>query len=373
MDFGRQTLDFNGRRIKGENPLAVFDASQLSFEDLRSHLQTLALHYPEGGAIGYFSYEAAKEWEPSAYSFSYPQAVPLFRLVAYQKLNFSSNENLNASPHSSLEMRELSEVAQRSKWYKSGVEEIRQYIGAGDIYQANLTCRIETETDFSPSAIYERLAYNWPFQPPQQGALLEWDDFSVVSNSPESFLTLKDGVLESKPIKGTTARDTDPLELQNDPKNRAENVMIVDLLRNDLGRVCDFGTVHVPHLCEIETFPTLHHLVSTVRGNLRHDLTMFDAFKAAFPCGSITGAPKIRAMQILSELEPTARDISMGAIGYFGFNQTMEWNVAIRTATIIGRTAHFQVGGGIVTDSEPQSEYEEMKLKARALWSALTG
>jgi len=371
MDFGRQTLDFNGRRISGENPIAVFDASQLSFEALRVEIEKLAPKFPEGGAIGYFSYEAAREWEPRAYPIARPQSVPLFRLVAYEKLNFAPNQNHKIYRRFPLEMRELPEDDGRREWYQSGVEKIREYIGAGDIYQANLTCRIETETPFSPADIYQRLSHNWPFNPPQQGALLEWDDFSVVSNSPESFLTLRDGVLESKPIKGTLARDKDPLELQNDPKNRAENVMIVDLLRNDLGRVCEFGSVHVPHLCEIETFPTLHHLVSTVRGNLRADLTMFDAFKAAFPCGSITGAPKIRAMQILNELEPTARDISMGAIGYFGFNQTMEWNVAIRTATIIEKTAHFHVGGGIVTDSEPQSEYEEMRLKARALWSAL--
>lgn len=372
MDFGRQHLDFNGRRINGQSPITVFDGSDYSFEQLTAELETLSPQFPEGGAIGYFSYEAAREWEPRAYPIVRPQLIPTFRLVAYEKLTFEPNENQKIYRRFPLEMRDLPDFLGNRHWYESNVQKIREFIGAGDIYQANLTCHIEAETPFSPAKIYGRLAHNWPFNPPQQGALLEWDDFSVVSNSPETFLTLKDGVLESKPIKGTISREHNPLELQNDPKNRAENVMIVDLLRNDLGRACEYGSVHVPHLFAIETFPTLHHLVSTVRGTLRHDLTMFDAFKAAFPCGSITGAPKIRAMQILNEIEPTSRGISMGTIGYFGFNATMEWNVAIRTATIIGKTAHFSVGGGIVTDSEPESEYEEMKLKARALWSALT-
>ena len=147
--------------------------------------------------------------------------------------------------------------------------------------------------------------------------------------------------------------------------------MIVDLLRNDLGRVCEFGSVQVPELCALKTFPTLHHLVSTVTGTLRENLDATDAMRALFPCGSISGAPKIRAMQILSEMETTRRGASMGAIGYFGFDGDADWNVAIRTITLQKQVAHFHVGGGITCGSEAQSEYEEMLLKAAALQRAL--
>ena len=216
-------------------------------------------------------------------------------------------------------------------------------------------------------------------KPAIRGALLEWRDFSIVSDSPETFLTLRNGVLEARPIKGTIRRGCDAADdnarktqLLNSAKDRAENVMIVDLMRNDLGRVCEFGTVHVPQLYQIETFPTLHHGVSVVRGRLRAGLDGLDAFIAAFPCGSITGAPKIRAMQIINELENVPRGASMGAIGYFGFDGAMEWSVAIRTATLVENRAYFNVGGGIVADSDAEAEYDEMRLKARALWTVLS-
>ncbi len=160
--------------------------------------------------------------------------------------------------------------------------------------------------------------------------------------------------------------------LRNSTKDRAENVMIVDLLRNDLGRVCKWGSVRVPQLFEVQSFPTLHHLVSTVAGELRPEFDDVDAMRACFPCGSITGAPKIRAMQIIDELEPVRRGVAMGAIGYFGFNGDMDWNVAIRTITCKNDTAYFHVGGGIVADSTPQDEYSEMLLKERALRAALS-
>jgi para-aminobenzoate synthetase component 1 len=209
-------------------------------------------------------------------------------------------------------------------------------------------------------------------------ALLEWDDLAIVSNSPERFLRLRGREVLAQPIKGTIKRGQTPAEdeklqreLENSAKNRAENVMIVDLMRNDLGRVCEFGSVRVPKLCEIETFPTLHHLVSDVTGTLRKKCDGLDLIRACFPCGSITGAPKIRAMQIIDQMEPAQRGVAMGAVGYFAFDGDMEWNVAIRTITCKNDTAYFHAGGGIVADSEAQSEHDEVMLKAKALLAAL--
>lgn len=196
--------------------------------------------------------------------------------------------------------------------------------------------------------------------------------------SPRPFVTHR-GVLQAQPIKGTARRGATQSEdeyskeaLRNSVKDRAENVMIVDLLRNDLGRVCKWGSVRVPQLFEVQSFPTLHHLVSSVSGELRAECDGVDAMRACFPCGSITGAPKIRAMQIIDELEPARRGAAMGAIGYFGFNGDMDWNVAIRTVTCKNNTAYFHVGGGIVADSAAQDEYSEMLLKAQALRAALS-
>ena len=368
MDFGRQILDFNGIRTTGQRPFAVCE----DFSVLEEMLRGAAEQFPQGGAIGFWSYEAARLWEPRAWHLQRDALLPSFRLTFYEELKQSTPPASFITPPTLMPVPDDREVRD---YYVSGVERIQRFIGQGDIYQANLTHRFETQTTHSPAQVYERLR---ALGAAPRGALLEWSDFALVSNSPETFLTLKDGVLESKPIKGTIARGSSSAEdaelkdkLRDSVKDRAENVMIVDLLRNDLGRVCEFGSVCVPALWEVETFPTLHHLVSTVRGRLKPELEPLDAFCAAFPCGSITGAPKIRSMQILSELEPCSRGASMGAIGYFGFDGSMEWSVAIRTATLINQTAHFHAGGGIVADSQPEAELEEMRLKARALWSAL--
>lgn len=372
MNYGRATLDFNGTRICGAGPFALCE----SIEELPSLLREGACRFPLGGALGFWSYEAARAWEPRAWARFEESGVPRLRLVFFRELvrmpiplPQAGNCPLEAVPDDNA----------RRDFYTQGVGRIREFIARGDIYQANLTHRFEVQTPHSPHAVYERLR---ALGAAPRGALLEWDDFSLVSNSPETFLTLRDGILESKPIKGTIARgetleeDAErKAQLQTSQKDRAENVMIVDLIRNDLGRICEFGSVQVPSLWEIETFPTLHHLVSTVRGTLRRDCDALDAFRAAFPCGSITGAPKLRAMQILSELEPVPRGASMGAIGYFAWHDgqvdEMEWSVAIRTATIVGNRATFHAGGGIVADSRAEEEYQEMQLKARALWNAL--
>ena len=187
-----------------------------------------------------------------------------------------------------------------------------------------------------------------------------------------------DGEVETWPIKGTRPRGATPaedrhriLELVASPKDRAENVMIVDLLRNDLGRVCEYGTVRVPRVCEVETFQYVHHLVSEVRGRLAPGKTPLDLLRACFPGGSVTGAPKVRAMEIIAELEPTARGPYCGSLGYIGFDGSMDTNILIRTFTAGRGWLQFPVGGGIVADSEPEREYEETLDKAKGLLRAL--
>ena len=379
MNFGRQTLHFNGSDISGVAPFDVWElraGEPFDMAALRTRLQGARVAFPHGGALGFWSYEALRSLEPR--SIPHPRAddvgLPLARLVFCEKLNRRAVRPLSAPELKTIEVPDRADIRQ---FYCEGVEKIKDYIAAGDIYQANLTYRFQLKNHRQPRTISQRLR-RLNGHHALRGALLEWDDFAIVSDSPETFLTLRDGVLEARPIKGTIRRGCNAADdearraqLLNSEKDRAENVMIVDLMRNDLGRVCEFGSVCVPQLYQIETFPTLHHGVSVVRGKLRAGCDGLDAFIAAFPCGSITGAPKIRAMQIINELEPEPRGAAMGALGYFGFDGSMEWSVAIRTATLAKGRAYFNVGGGIVADSRAASEYDEMRLKARALWTAL--
>ena len=390
-------LDFEGRRLQGLRPFALFEArgqawqwqgapTAWPFQDgtgdalaevqralgwARQHISST------GAAIGFISYDYARQLEPRAFgatSSADDLGVPDIRLAFCEQLKvtdtpIATQQNLPERPTSTAEPANAN--------YLAAVAQIQDYIAAGDIYQANLTQRFAAALPCPPHALYERLrrAHPMPFS-----ALLAWDDLAIVSNSPERFLKLEGSQLTAQPIKGTMRRGQNEAEdeqlkqsLRDSAKDRAENVMIVDLLRNDLGRVCDYGTVAVPQLFAVETFPTLHHLVSTVTGTLRAGLDGVDALRVAFPCGSITGAPKIRAMQIIDELEPVRRGVAMGALGYFGFNGNMDWNVAIRTITCLNDTAYFHVGGGIVADSLPEAEYAEMMLKGIALQTALIG
>jgi para-aminobenzoate synthetase component 1 len=216
--------------------------------------------------------------------------------------------------------------------------------------------------------------------PAPYAAFLNLGDSQIVSTSPECFLTYDpiSRLLETRPIKGTRPRGSTPnederlaRELAASEKDRAENVMIVDLERNDLGRVCEFGSVEAPELFTIESHPTVHHLVSTVRGRLRGDLGAVDLLTACFPGGSITGAPKIRAIEIIHELEPVRRGVYTGSIGYVGFDGSVNLNIAIRTAVVKDGMCRFHVGGGIVADSDPEMEYQETLDKARALLEVL--
>lgn len=265
--------------------------------------------------------------------------------------------------------------------YLSAVRRVKEHIFAGDIYQANLTQQLTCPlaAGDTPEEVFLRLRRD---HPASFAAFLRRSEDVVVSASPERFLRVgREGggrVVEAWPIKGTRPRGASAeedarlrRELLESQKDAAENVMIVDLARNDLGRVCRYGSVEVAALRELQAHPTLFHLVSRVRGLLRDDVTAGDLLRAAFPCGSITGAPKLRAMEIIDEVETARRGLSMGAVGYFSFDGALDLNVAIRTMTIRGGLARFNVGGGVVAESEPEREYEESLLKARALLRAL--
>ena len=263
--------------------------------------------------------------------------------------------------------------------YDAAVRRALAYIRAGDIYQVNVTQRFQARCPGDPFDAYRLLRVQ---SPAPFAAFLRAPDFAVLSSSPELFLRYEpaDRLIETRPIKGTRPRGSDAAtdaalarEMLASEKERAENLMIVDLERNDLGKVAAIGSVRVTGLFEVETYATVHHLTSTVQARLREDRDIVDLLRATFPGGSITGAPKIRAMGIIDELEPVARGVYTGAIGYIGFDGALELNIAIRTMVITGGAAYFGVGGGIVADSEPALEYEETLHKGAALARVLTG
>jgi para-aminobenzoate synthetase component 1 len=257
----------------------------------------------------------------------------------------------------------------------SAVERAQRYIRAGDIYQVNLSQRLAAECGYSGWQLFEQLS---AVSPAPFSAFLDCGDFQIASSSPEQFLRLSGPHIQTRPIKGTRPRSADPTrdaqftyELQTSAKEMAELVMITDLLRNDLGRVCEYGSVQVPELVRLERFAQVQHLVSTVEGRLRKDVTHFAAFASCFPGGSVTGAPKFRAMEIIDELEPISRGPYTGAIGYLGFNRESQLSITIRTAICREGAAYFHVGAGIVADSNPEAEYEETLAKARGFFEAL--
>ncbi|MDD5268706.1 MAG: aminodeoxychorismate synthase component I [Methylococcales bacterium] len=259
--------------------------------------------------------------------------------------------------------------------YAEAFNRIKQYLKEGDCYQVNLTQRFAAKCKGDPWTAYQllRKLNAAPFS-----CYLNLPEVQILSSSPERFLKLTQGVVEAKPIKGTRPRKQDDAEdqaqilsLEKSHKDKAENLMIVDLLRNDISKTCKKGSVKVPVIFEVESYATVHHLVSTVTGILEEDQHALDLLKSCFPGGSITGAPKIRAMEIIEELEPNRRGIYCGAIGYIGFNGNMDCNIAIRTLVHSNNTIRFWAGGGIVNDSVVEDEYQECFDKAAALLDLL--
>ncbi|WP_265594457.1 aminodeoxychorismate synthase component I [Haloferula sp. BvORR071] len=260
--------------------------------------------------------------------------------------------------------------------FLEGVERIHEWIAAGDIYQVNLTQGFRAEVKGGDLfELYETLR---ECSPAPLAAYLDLAGREILSSSPETFFRMSGRGIETRPIKGTRPRHADPdedrrsaYELQTSPKEIAELVMITDLLRNDLGQVCEFGSVHVAEMLQLETLGQVHHLVSTVTGSLREEIGHVDAVAACFPGGSITGAPKKRAMEIIRELESTPRGIYCGAIGYFGYHGESQFSIAIRTLVREGDALSYHVGAGIVADSEPVKEYEETLHKAAGIRMAV--
>ena len=272
------------------------------------------------------------------------------------------------------ELKELSSNFSREQ-YLASAQTVIDYIHAGDIFQANLSQRLLHPLTVSPWRLYDQLRQE---NRATFAGFMSWDDWTIASASPERFLCLQEREVETRPIKGTRRRGNTPEadlftrdELRESEKDMAENVMIVDLLRNDLSRVCQPGTVHAPELCIVETYETVQHLVSEIRGTLNPETSPFNLLAATFPGGSITGAPKVRAMEIIAELEPTVRGPYCGSLFYLGFDGWMDSNILIRTFTIRDGWVQCPVGGGIVAQSQPADEYEETLHKAEGMLRAL--
>lgn len=320
--------------------------------------------------VGYLSYELGRSFErlpvPPA-SGDVDMHLPAFAFIPVGSAPPQDATAENATPSSQLLHPTVDQTG-----YERAVRRCLDYISAGDVFQINLSQRLAVRTTLSPRQVFEQLRRF----PAEYGALLDFGRFALVSNSPELFLrvtTLSDGRrrIVNRPIKGT--RPNAPgmkNELLHSAKDQAELAMIVDLQRNDLGRICEIGSVVVTEPRTIETHPTVLHGVATVEGILRQGVSLTDILRATFPCGSITGCPKIRAMQIIDELEGVRRHAYCGAIGWIGGGE-LELSVAIRTMTMFDGVAYVPVGGGIVADSDPAAEYEETLTKAAAMLAAL--
>ena len=378
------------------------------FEELKQILLLYKMDYPSelpflGGAVGYFGYDLCHHMEklprtavddiniPDCYFGLYDGTIIIdhqknevfissLGIKDHEDIIISQIENMIQNKNSpTIKQSQKKETQLKSNFkkedYIKAIHKIKDYIRSGDIYQANMTQRFECELHKSPLELYKDLR---DINPAPFASFLDFGEGQIVSSSPERFIEIKNNIIETRPIKGTRPRGKTPEEdiknkeeLLTSEKDQSELLMIVDLERNDLGKVSKTGTVKVTELFHLETYPTVSHLVSTVVGELKDDCNVIDCIKSTFPGGSITGAPKIRAMEVIDELEPTQRNIYTGSIGYIGFNGDIDLNIVIRTILCKDEKAYFQVGGGIVWDSDAELEYEETLHKGRALMEAL--
>ncbi len=350
----------------------------------------------QGGLAGYISYEFGRSLEPHSKIPEFQHLCPDLILhqydtvisfdhlqekawiVARVEADADALEKLlkrKAGPLGSTVIENWHSNFSRAR-YETAIQKTVDYILAGDIFQANITQCFTADIPhaFDSFAFYRRLR---ELNPATFAAYLDYGDMQIVSSSPERLINCNKSLVEARPIKGTRRRDANEardaeliVELQASRKDRAENVMIVDLLRNDLSRISKPGTVKVPVLCGLESYANVHHLVSVVTGDLRSGFDLVDVLRAVFPGGSITGAPKIRAMEIIAELEGQARGVYCGAIGFLGFNGACDLNIAIRTALFAGGKAHVAGGGGITARSQPAAEYEESLTKIKRIMEA---
>ncbi|HKQ30999.1 MAG TPA: aminodeoxychorismate synthase component I [Burkholderiales bacterium] len=383
------------------------DGVERSGDDPLTLLQrTLARHAPDsfpssespfnGGAVGYFAYDLGRRFERMSQTAIDVEQLPDMAVGIYsavvivdhgeQRSFYLGREPTAAEPflhalprriRPALRATERLHTSLDSDAYAAAFARVMEYIRAGDCYQVNLARRFSAAVRGDPWAGYRALR---SLGPVPYGAYLNTPDVQVLSFSPERFLNVHGDRVETRPIKGTRRRHPDvdadrrlAQELLVSAKDRAENVMIVDLLRNDLGKVCQVGSVSVEALCELESFASVHHLVSTVSGRLAPGVHALDVLRACVPGGSITGAPKVRAMQIIEEIERERRGVYCGAIGYVGFDGAMDVNIAIRTLTHRQGQIRFWAGGGIVADSNVEAEFQETLAKAAMPIALLTG
>ena len=389
------------------------DGSQeTSTDDPFALLQAALKKYPKqtpttlpfcGGAMGYFAYDLGRRLEDLPSTALDTENIPDMVIGIYdwalvtdhqQQRCWLAGYGLDPSTHARWDtlVAQLHSPSQRNtpefhvrsaltcnlerEQYQTAFDKIQHYIHEGDCYQVNLAKRFEVQADGDPWAAYLLLREQ---NPAPFSAYCCFPDVTLLSASPERLLQVSDSHIETKPIKGTRPRDlNDPIrdkaladELQASLKDRAENLMIVDLLRNDLGKVCQPGSIRVPSPFALESFATVHHLVSTITGTLAENHDAVSLLRACFPGGSITGAPKLRAMQIIEELEPHRRGLYCGSIGYIGFDGNMDTNITIRTLVYSENTLRFYAGGGIVADSDANAEFQEIHDKAAALLSVI--
>lgn len=347
------------------------------------------------GAIGFFAYELARVIEKLPPSAQDMMGTPDLALGIYDQVigfdlkkkkswfcTIAANEKTAQARLSVLNAR-LNNFkytlpnSSRPEWqrlktrdeYKSDIQTVINYIHAGDIFQVNLTQTfLADKPDYFDSYAHYLQLRN--INPAPFSSYFRMADVTLSSSSPERFLKVANGKVETRPIKGTVSDDQSPATLKASVKDRAENTMIVDLLRNDLSKVCKPDSINVPQLCEVESYSGLHHLVSTVTGDLKDNASAISVLAACFPGGSITGAPKIRAMEIIDELEPVRRGAYCGAMGYIGFDGAMDMNITIRTLVYKGDKISLSVGGGIVADSDMEAEYQETLVKARKIFES---
>jgi para-aminobenzoate synthetase component 1 len=392
----------NGTFSSLENPLVLLQSELRRYSNKK-----IPLSFPElpmaGGAIGYFSYDLGRRLEKLPTIALDAESIPEMAIGLYdwvivvdhhkqrcflvgqgydpntwerwETLKLHLSQIHHSPPQATFRLCSRIKSNLDRQDYHRAFASIQHYIREGDCYQINLAQRFEALAYGDPWTLYRRLRQvnAAPFS-----AYFAIPEGVVLSTSPERFLRVNAGTIETRPIKGTRPRNPDlladhqlALELKNSHKDRAENVMIVDLLRNDLGRVCTPGSIHVPSLCAIESFTTVHHLVSTIRGQLAPRRDSLDLLQACFPGGSVTGAPKVRAMEIIEGLEPHRRGIYCGSLGYIGFEGNMDTNVAIRTLVYNQGCLRFWTGGGIVADSVEEAEYQETLDKAAAILQTL--
>lgn len=385
--------------VTAKNGMILHNSKTVDQKDLFTFLQSRLNMYDfnnkpsdipfTGGFAGYFGYDLGRQLEKIPENTLDDINMPDMMVGLYTNLLAFDHQNNQAwsITTDSKEIQFLKEKLRQPQdiktsnydpdWqtsitdedYCANIQRVIDDIHAGEVYQVNLSRRFEASTPqgFSRFAHYKKLR---DINPAPFSAYLNFSEFQISSCSPEQFLNVENNIVETRPIKGTLDSSNPAQKLIKSAKDRAENTMIVDLLRNDLSKVCDYHSVKVPELCSLETFEGLHHLVSTVQGILKNNNKPTDLLRACFPGGSITGAPKIKAMHIIEELEPTRRGAYCGSIGMIGFHDTMNMSITIRTLIYANDKAYLQTGSGIVSDSDPQKELQESLDKASKIFES---